>query len=688
MSQVNAKKKAFIGYLNTLRRSAEANPVYEKFRKYKKYYEGDVAPTLPGAKKSNNYNFYNVIKPIVETKATISLDAQLTTNVKPSSLSHANFDQIENIESISDILNDVWDNVKLKANLPSLQQKIVRDGLIYGLGIAKASWDSTKEDGLGNVALTRISPLDFFPEPQATSIENANYIFVRRIVSKFDLINQYKGNKKVIDMISKMGESSGKAEEPQSTRTTDTVATFTNDQKGGQAYLEESSFLGVGSKQNLEIWECYLKDDTVFVAQKTDSSDEKQVKKSEIFKYPNGRLIIYSNNQILEDKPLDYPFGFPFQTFTPTPSDRLVGYGDVADLMQIQARLCDAYLKLTTLLNKYKSIIIAQKDSIPPGALEKDFDIIYSNPGPSNPPIVISNKLVQDIQVVRQHIEDLKSDALKISRINEIMLSGERPVGVNSGKMIQDLIESPMSSIREIQRNFKEFLVGLSTKSISLIQLYYNQPRIIRLSGDRFAAINISPEGENSIDIMDKYRNPIEQILGDFTLTEYEVEVQTGSALPQSQQALAAVTMQLARDGIFGDINNVDVKELILQTLDYPHYRAIIGKIKEEQEKMQQMPLPEPKFEDYLKNLTMSLKDVMGLVDTLDPNTQFIAKSQITEALGLSAPEPIATEEPIEENVEEVSEDEQLMVEDTSPGGYQGDEINVDDTSTFVDFSQ
>ena len=88
---------------------------------------------------------------------------------------------------------------------------------------------------------------------------------------------------------------------------------------------------------------------------KTDSSDEKQVKKSEIFKYPNGRLIIYSNNQILEDKPLDYPFGFPFQTFTPTPSDRLVGYGDVEDLMQIQARLCDAYLKLTTLLNKYKS---------------------------------------------------------------------------------------------------------------------------------------------------------------------------------------------------------------------------------------------------------------------------------------------------------------------------------------------
>ena len=687
MSQENAKNKSFIGYLNTLRRNAESNPIYGKFKKYKQYYEGDVAPTIPGTNKSNNYNFYNAIKPIIETKATISLDAQITTSVKPSSLSHANFDQIENIESISDILNDVWENVKIKADLSSLQQKIVRDGLIYGIGIAKASWDSTKEDGLGNVALTRISPQDFFPEPQATSIENSNYIFVRRIVSKFDLINQYKGNKKVINMISKMGESSD-TDNNNSSRASNTVATFTNDQKGGQAYLEESSFLGVGSKQNLEIWECYLKDDTVFVAQKNDSSNEEQVKKSEIFKYPHGRLIIYSNNQILEDKPLDYPFGFPFQTFQPTQSDGLVGYGDVADLMQIQARLCDAYMKLTTLLNKYKSVIILQKDSIPPGAFEKDFDIIYSNPGPSNPPIVISNKLTQDIQIIRQHIEDLKKDALKISRINEIMLSGERPVGVNSGQMVQDLIESPMSAIREIQRNFKQFLVGLSSKSISLIQLYYNQPRILRLSGDRFAAINISPDGENSIDVMDKNRNPIEQILGDFTLTEYEVEIQTGSAMPQSQQALAAVTMQLARDGIFGDINNVDVKELILQTLDYPHYRAIIGKIKEEQEKMEQLPPQEPQFEDYLKNLTMSLKDVMGLVDTLDPNTQFTAKAQITEALGLSAPVPLAPEEPIEENLEEVSEDEQLMVQDTSPGGYQGDEVNVDDSATFVDFSQ
>ena len=101
---------------------------------------------------------------------------------------------------MAEILNDVWDSVKRKTELQELNQRIVRDGLIYGIGVAKTAWDQTKEDGLGDVSITRISPQDFFPEPQATSIQNANYIFVRRVISKFDLINQYKGNKKVIDI--------------------------------------------------------------------------------------------------------------------------------------------------------------------------------------------------------------------------------------------------------------------------------------------------------------------------------------------------------------------------------------------------------------------------------------------------------------------------------------------------------
>ncbi|NCW69900.1 MAG: hypothetical protein EBV86_15325 [Marivivens sp.] len=103
----------------------------------------------------------------------------------------------------------------------------------------------------------------------------------------------------------------------------------------------------------------------------------------------------------------------------------------------------------------------------------------------------------------------------------------------------------------------------------------------------------------------------IDTIKSDLTLGEYEVEITAGSSLPQSQSAIAATTLQLAQQGIFGDINNPDVKELILKTLDYPNYRAIINKIKEEQDEQSQVPLPDPDFNAYIKNVNMSLKDIV-----------------------------------------------------------------------------
>jgi hypothetical protein len=328
-----------------------------------------------------------------------------------------------------------------------------------------------------------------------------------------------------------------------------------------------------------------------------------------------------------------------------------MGQGDVEDLMQIQARLTNAYAKLQELLIKYKSMLIVPENYR--RHFQGNFDIIGSQPGdPMTQPMLVTNKLTQDIQIIRQHIQDLKQDAYKIARINEIMLSGERPVGVNSGQMVRDLVESPMSSIREMQRNFKNFLTDISNKAVVLIQLYYNQPRIIRMaSGTQFASMEPNEMGEMEINIYDRDMMTnelmaIDTIKSDLTLGEYEVEITAGSSLPQSQSAIAATTMQLAQQGIFGDINNPDVKELILKTLDYPNYRAIINKIKEEQDEQAQVPLPEPDFNAYIKNVNMSLKDIIELIGVLPIEQQVSAISTITDSLGLTMPQPPMPEMP------------------------------------------
>ena len=43
------------------------------------------------------------------------------------------------------MLNDVWDNVKRENNVSDMHQQIVRDGLVYGIGIGEASWDSSAD---------------------------------------------------------------------------------------------------------------------------------------------------------------------------------------------------------------------------------------------------------------------------------------------------------------------------------------------------------------------------------------------------------------------------------------------------------------------------------------------------------------------------------------------------------------
>jgi len=643
----------FLEYLNKLKSKATGVPTHKKFAKFDRYYKGNVAPTIGYGRdgmpvKGNDASYYNIIKPIIETKATTALDAMITTNVKPANLSHQTFDNLKQLESIADILNDCWENVKKNTGMDNISQKVIRDGLINGIGIAKVFWNQSVDNGLGDVRIERVNPVDFYPEPNATTIENCNYIFIKRYISRFDLINEYKNRPDVLKKIDKLTSESTKITDAAEKRT-DLVVSMENEEgstkNNAQGYMNEGSLVPSNTTENIVLWECYLKDDTVLVPLDKDSGQEKQMKTEERFKYPNGRLIIYSEKEILDDKPIDYPFGFPFETFSPTQSDSLVGFGDVEDLCSTQDKIIDAYYKLQQLLMKYKSFLVVQEESIPRNTLEKNFDIVYSVPGSAGtPPILVTNKLTQDIQIVRQHIQDLKQDAYKIARINEIMLSGERPVGVNSGQMVRDLIESPMSSIREIQRNFKMFLTGISNKAVTLIQLYYNQPRIIRMaSGSQFASMQPDEMGQMQINIYDRdmITNEllaIDTIKSDLTLGEYEVEITAGSSLPQSQSALAATTLQLANQGIFGDINDPDVKELILRTLDYPNYRAIINKQKEQRDEAMQVPIPEPDFNNYIKNVNMSLKDIVELISVLPVEQQASAINTITESLGLNQP--------------------------------------------------
>jgi hypothetical protein len=54
--------------------------------------------------------------------------------------------------------------------------KVLWDSPIYGAGIMKAGWDSGLDEGLGNITMSRVDPWSFYPDPNASCMDDAQYL--------------------------------------------------------------------------------------------------------------------------------------------------------------------------------------------------------------------------------------------------------------------------------------------------------------------------------------------------------------------------------------------------------------------------------------------------------------------------------------------------------------------------------
>jgi hypothetical protein len=643
-SQYEQKKldKELIKHCNKLLQIAKNAHPSKRFEKYRKYRNGDFEKT---GESRDIASTFNLIKPITETKIAFVLDSQILTNVVPQINSFAQLSTIETINDIASIQNDLLKHVQRVNKQEEVIERVARHADWYGSGIAKITWDQDASKGMGDVLIEIISPENFFPDPSATEIKDCNYIFIKCSYSIMTLKQKYQHLIKDIDELVKNGSQgqndSGLLSEKSKPDSKKGVLNVKGDNGNIQSmYAVDTSGIEKLDK-NILVWECYLKDDSTFIKSEDDSNEELRIKDQLEFKYPYGRVVIFAGDDlILEDKPVDYPFGYPFSKLTWIPDDSFWGQGDVGDLIDIQDRLNLAYYRLRTLIAKYISVIVTDALSgiNVDTQLINDFVVVLEQGSyPAKMPQVLTNNTLGEIENMIRYITMLKDDAKQIARVNDSMMSGERPTGVNSGKMLDSLNESPMTSIREIQKNLKYFLIDLSNKCLVLIGLYYNIPRITRIEqSDQWIELPATEEGkESNINIYGNTTDPqgnkvfglVKKIKGDLSICEFETRIEAGAELPRSKQALAQLTMQLAQQGILGDMNSIDTKELILASLDYPGYRAIIQKQRDALEKQQQEPPITPG--SLVEKITLSGKD-------LTPNALQYLETQ----LGVPAPQP------------------------------------------------
>jgi len=115
------------------------------------------------------------IFPIISSRIAWITDQKLQFDVAPAATPGSAFADHMNtlgthLEQILDTNWQVqgWDKEVLLA---------IWDSALFGAGILKAVWDSGIDSGLGNAAMKRVDVWKFYPDPNATSIDDCDYMF-------------------------------------------------------------------------------------------------------------------------------------------------------------------------------------------------------------------------------------------------------------------------------------------------------------------------------------------------------------------------------------------------------------------------------------------------------------------------------------------------------------------------------
>lgn len=168
-----------------------------------------------------------------------------------------------------------------------------------------------------------------------------------------------------------------------------------------------------------------------------------------------------------------------------------------------------------------------------------------------------------------------------------------------------------MTAINETQKLVKDLIISQGEKNIILIQMFYNVPRIVRLTGGDLAYIKPQiqqavpqemPDGsvqEVPVQIppliqiyqedAQKELQAIEEIEGDLSLGEYEIDIIAGTEMPRSRSEKAQIYMQLAQMGKIPE--TASGTELLLDALDIPDKTAIMDAIQEAQSQRPQIQI-------------------------------------------------------------------------------------------------
>lgn len=619
----------------------------EKFKKFYDYYDGKLNDKyFDNEEKTSN----NIIEEIVETKVTATLDVPFTIQVVPSISPLKDLAEIKNHQTVADIFNEELHNILKNNDFEELKEQIVRFGEIVGFSAIQTY--ICEENNKEEIKLDYISPENIRWDKSATKMKDLSFIAYKQCLVPNVVKEKYCKNEdgsynedlcKLIDKIT----TSQSQDNNQNSKGNGKIVGYETKNGGGLAYNTGATD-GIQAGKVVELVVMYLVDTSVYSPNDNDDINVKNLKQESIYKYPYGRMISFALSEkeslILDDKPA--PKGFMnlanIDIFNTVKINRIEGKSEVEDLIPIQNRINGTLAKQSFLVSQNINSIVCPDGVIDIG--DDDFvnqtiiKVDRLNSDGSNPLFSLKNSSIDEASKLETILQRYERQAYKKAKLNETMINGARQVGTTSAQQVESLNESPMASIRMIQKNLKNFIIDVGNKIIKLIQEFYTEERYIEISTGltvnaiqvKYAQLKINENGQQTISLYDEAMQLAKEIVLNKDW-EYKIDVVAGTDIPRSRKELANTMDRIYTSGLLNINQDIDLLEIYLKSLDIPNYRAVIQLLRQKQQAQAQQNVPiDLKAIFTNKDLSKSFADIFNALEGFSK-----AKGQILQQLGL-----------------------------------------------------
>lgn len=607
-----------------------------KIKERDNYWQGLIKnPPYSDQPKTN----CNVVKQIVETKLSNILDAKFTMAVVPAYRTLMDFNQLKEQRIVADIYTGIIQEVMKNNKIDTIDQKTIRWGLIGGLGGNQVTWDDSN-DLQGDIKIISVEPTTIRWDKAMKSFEDVSYIAYQSELSPAVVKRQYckdvNGQYDIAkcEMIDELAEdiNLGSGEK----RAVKSVVVGQSAQTADYMNVYDK-VSGIQGNKVVKMVVMFMLDGAM-APEKNDKEELAAEKQRMVELFPNGRMVVFSLNEtkkiIFDDKPI--PEGFKslgnMEFFTPLAHGDIIGHGEVEDIIPIQDRINGCYAKIRQLLGKEVNCLLMEKSDLGESDFINHAIVFLEGARVQGAPPILKNDVVEDVIKLLGLVRQLKEEARQTAGLNQTFMSGDLQPGTTSGDQVDSLNESPMSSIRMIQTQFKEFKIGIGEKILKLALTNYNTQRIFNIAvggQNKMVEITTNDKEQNVIRVHDG--NDLQEIVigQDW---EFKVEVTSGTDIPRTRKENAFLVDKMFNAGILGDPQDINVKEAYLRSQDIPNYQAFISLQKAKDEQIANNP-PKSDIQQILMD-GIKAKAFADVINALKGNNK--ARSEILTAVGLS----------------------------------------------------